>query len=159
MVGRFGAGPPMMAGGVAVAASGLMLTGLAPETSVPFLLGAYVVFGFGSALVNPPITNTAVSGMPPAQAGVASAVASTSRQVGMTLGVAVLGAVAGGGLAGGIGPGFAKATRPGWWIVAALGVVVAALGYVTTTAWARGTAVRTAERFAEPTREALQAAA
>ena len=159
LVGRFGAGPPMIAGGVAVAASGLMLTGLAPETSVPFLLGAYVVFGLGSALVNPPITNTAVSGMPPAQAGVASAVASTSRQVGMTLGVAVLGAVAGGGLGGGIGRGFAQATRPGWWIVAALGTVVAALGYVTTTAWARDTAVRTAERFAEPTREALQAAA
>jgi hypothetical protein len=32
--------------------------------------------------------------MPPAQAGVASAVASTSRQVGTTLGVAALGAVA-----------------------------------------------------------------
>jgi EmrB/QacA subfamily drug resistance transporter len=150
MVGRFGARPSMVAGGAAVLASGLMLTGLAPGTSVAFLLAAYVVFGLGSALVNPPITNTAVSGMPPAQAGVAAAVATTSRQVGMTLGVAALGAVAGGGVGAGIGRGFAQATHPGWWIVAALGLAVTSLGYVTTTGWARRTARRTAERFAEP---------
>jgi EmrB/QacA subfamily drug resistance transporter len=147
LVGRFGARPSMVIGGLAVLASGLMLTGLAPGTSVPFLLTAYAVFGIGSALVNPPITNTAVSGMPPAQAGVASAVASTSRQVGTTLGVAALGAVIGGGLSGRIGPGFAQATHAGWWIVAALGAAVMALGYVTTTGWARETARRTAERL------------
>jgi EmrB/QacA subfamily drug resistance transporter len=150
LVGRFGARPSTLAGGVAVLTSGLMLTGLAPGTSVPFLLSAYAVFGFGFALVSPPIANTAVSGMPPAQAGVAAAVATTSRQVGITLGVAVLGAVAGGGLVGGIGRGFAQATRPGWWIVAALGLAVAALGYLTTTGWARDTARGTAERLEEP---------
>jgi EmrB/QacA subfamily drug resistance transporter len=149
LVGRFGARPSMVTGGLAVVASGLMLTGLDPATSVPFLLGAYAVFGFGFALVSPPIANTAVSGMPPAQAGVAAAVATTGRQAGLTLGVAVLGAVAGGGLAGGIGPGFAHATRPGWWIVAALGLAVTALGYLTTTGWARETARRTAERLEE----------
>jgi EmrB/QacA subfamily drug resistance transporter len=150
MVGRFGARPSMVVGGLAMLASGLMLTGLSAGTAVPFLLGAYLVFGLGTALVNPPITNTAVSGMPPAQAGVASAVASTSRQVGVTLGVAVLGAVVGAGVSGGIGPGFAAATRPGWWIVAALGLAVAALGYLTTTPWAQATARRTAERLSEP---------
>jgi EmrB/QacA subfamily drug resistance transporter len=150
MVGRYGARPSMVAGGVAVMLSGLALTGLAPDTSVPFLLGAYAVFGIGSGLVNPPITNTAVSGMPPAQAGVAAAVATTSRQVGITLGVAVLGAVAGSGVAGAIGPGFAAATEPAWWIVAVLGFAVAALGCLSTTAWARATARRTAERLEEP---------
>src|SRR5439155_9733663 len=118
LVGRFGARPSMVAGGLAVLAGGLMLTGLGPGTSVPFLLGAYALFGFGFALVSPPIANTAVSGMPPAQAGVAAAVATTSRQVGITLGVAALGALAGAGLAGGIGPGFAYATPPAWWVVA-----------------------------------------
>ena len=82
LVGRFGARPSMLTGGLAVLASGLMLTGLRPDSSVAFLLGAYAVFGFGFALVSPPIANTAVSGMPPAQAGVAAAVATTSRQVG-----------------------------------------------------------------------------
>jgi MFS family permease len=150
LTGRFGARPAMCAGGLAVTASGLMLTSLAPGTPVPYLLGAYAVFGFGFALVSPPIASTAVSGMPPAQAGVASAVATTSRQVGLTLGVAVFGVVAGDGPGGQIGRGFAHATRPGWWIVAALGFTVAALGYLTTTGWARGTARRTAQRLDEP---------
>jgi MFS family permease len=140
----------MVAGGIAVLASGLLLTTLTPSTSVAFLFLAYAVFGVGSGLVNPPITNTAVSGMPPAQAGVASAVATTSRQVGIALGVAVLGAVAGGGLAGALGPGFAEAMRPAWWIVAVLGLIVAVLGYLSTTGWARRTALRTAERLEEP---------
>ncbi|HEX3316954.1 MAG TPA: MFS transporter [Solirubrobacteraceae bacterium] len=150
LVARFGARPSMVAGGLAVMVSGLLLTGLARGTPILLLLGAYAVFGVGSGLVNPPITNTAVSGMPPAQAGVAAAVATTSRQVGLTLGVAVLGAVAGAGLGNAIGPGFASATQPGWWIVAILGLVVTVLGYLTTTAWARETARRTAERFEEP---------
>jgi EmrB/QacA subfamily drug resistance transporter len=151
LVGRFGAGPSMVTGGLAVLASGLLLTSLAPDTAVGYLFVAYALFGLGSGLVNPPITNTAVSGMPPAQAGVAGAVASTSRQVGVTLGVAVLGAVAGAGSGAAIGPEFAYNTRPGWWIIAALGLVVAVLGYVTTTRWARGTAGRTAERLQEQT--------
>ena len=54
---------------------------------------AYVVFGSASGMINAPITNTAVSGMPLAQAGVAAGVASTSRQVGSALGVAVLGSL------------------------------------------------------------------
>ncbi|HEY0632267.1 MAG TPA: MFS transporter [Thermoleophilaceae bacterium] len=149
MVGRFGARPSMVAGGLAVLASGLMLTGLGPGSSVPVLLIAYALFGFGFALASPPIANTAVSGMPPAQAGVAAAVATTNRQAGICLGVAVVGAVAGDGLGDGIGREFAQATRPGWWIVATLGLAVAALGYLTTTPWAQGTARRTAERLTE----------
>jgi EmrB/QacA subfamily drug resistance transporter len=149
LVARAGARPSMIAGGLALLASALMLTGLSRGTSVPFLFIAYALFGSGSGLVNPPITNTAVSGMPPAQAGVASAVASASRSVGFTLGIAVLGAVAG-GPGGHVGRGFAHATHPGWWIVVGLGTAVAVLGFLTTTAWARGTARRTAERLAEP---------
>jgi MFS family permease len=145
----------MLTGGLAVLGSGLMLTRLDPDTSAPFLLIAYAVFGLGFALVSPPIANTAVSGMPPAQAGVASAVATTSRQVGLTLGVAVLGAVAQGRLQGAIASGFAHATRPGWWVVAALGLVVAALAYLTTGAWARETARRTAQRLDQPDLRAL----
>jgi hypothetical protein len=99
--------------------------------------------------VNPPITNTAVSGMPAAQAGVAAAVASTSRQVGTTLGVAVVGAVAGGSLAGALGKGFAAATHASWWIIVALGFAVLVLGAVTTTRWADDTARATADRFRE----------
>ena len=48
-----------------------------------------------SRMVNAPITNAAVSGMPLDRAGAASAVASTSRQVGVSIGVALCGSVAG----------------------------------------------------------------
>jgi MFS family permease len=149
LVGHFGSRPSLVAGGLAVMASALMLTQLRASTATLYLIVAYVIFGIGSGLVNPPITNTAVSGMPPAQAGVAAAIASTSRQVGMTLGVAVLGAVAGGGVAGALGKSFATATHPGWWIIAVLGAVVLVLGFLTTTEWARETARQTATRLGE----------
>jgi EmrB/QacA subfamily drug resistance transporter len=151
LVGRFGARPSLLVGAVTVIVSGLMLTNLRITTPTGYLLLAYLIFGIGSGLLNPPITNTAVSGMPPSQAGVAAAVASTSRQVGMTLGVAVVGAVAGGISGGRLGAAFATATHAGWWIVTALGVVVLALGVVTTTAWANQTARATAARLTEAT--------
>ena len=63
------------------------------------LLVIFAVFGIGFSMVNAPITNAAVSGMPTDRAGAASAVASTSRQVGVSLGVALCGSVAGAALA------------------------------------------------------------
>ena len=107
------------------------------------------MFGIGWGLVNPPIPNTAVSEIPASQAGVASAIASTSRQVGMTLGVAVIGAIAGGTLSGALGPSFAAATHAGWWICSTLGLVCLVLGFLTTTTWAEKTARDAAERLRE----------
>jgi EmrB/QacA subfamily drug resistance transporter len=165
IVGSRGARIPLMLGGAALTVGALMLTRLTATTPVPYLFAAYVIFGAGASIVNPPITNTAVSGMPSSQAGVASAVASTSRQVGSTLGVAVLGAVAGGAASAALGSGFADATHAAWWITTALGATVLFLGYVTTTPWADQTARATAEllteepRPREPQREPVGAAA
>jgi EmrB/QacA subfamily drug resistance transporter len=150
LVGAHGGRPSLILAGAAVVTGALMLTRITPHTSTLYLLGAYFVFGLGAGMVNPPISNTAVSGMPSSQAGVAAAVASTSRQVGMTLGVAVIGAIAGGSLSGSIGGGFAEATHPGWWVVAVLGAAILVLGFLTTTPWAEETAERTADRFSEP---------
>jgi EmrB/QacA subfamily drug resistance transporter len=140
VVGRWGSRWPVVLAAAAMITGALMLTSLTPTTSSGYLLAAYFVFGVSMGLVNPPITNTAVSGMPGEQAGVAAAVASTSRQVGMTLGVAVIGAISGGSVGASIGKGFAAATHPGWWIIVALGAVILVLGFVTTGAWARRTA-------------------
>jgi protein-S-isoprenylcysteine O-methyltransferase Ste14 len=101
--------------------------------------------GFG--LVNAPITNTALSGMPRSQAGVAAAIASTSRQVGSALGVAVVGSVLSSGLGGPLRTGFSRASHPAWWIVAGCGLVVLGVGVLTTGRWAVGTAERTAALF------------
>jgi hypothetical protein len=52
------------------------------------------LLGAGFGLVNAPITNAAVSGMPPDRAGVAGAATSTARQVGSSIGIALLGSLA-----------------------------------------------------------------
>jgi hypothetical protein len=83
--------------------------------------------------------------MPRTQAGVAAAIASTSRQVGTSLGVAVIGSVVVSSLAGPFRTAFSAASHPGWWIVAACGCAVLVLGLVTSGRWATGTAQRTAE--------------
>ena len=147
IVGRRGSRLPLLLAAGALLAGALMLTRITPATAVGYLFGAYFLFGVGNGLVNVPITNTAVTGMPASQAGVASAVASTSRQVGMTLGVAVIGAVSGGALGTGIGRGFAQATHAGWWIVVGLAATIGLVAAMTTGDWARSTAHRTARRL------------
>src|SRR5579872_5272829 len=92
-VGTRGARLPLVVAGTLTVVSAVLLTGLHASTPAVVLLVSYAVFGLGSGVLNPPITNTAVSGLPRAQAGVAAAVASTSRQVGLTLGVAVTGSI------------------------------------------------------------------
>jgi EmrB/QacA subfamily drug resistance transporter len=151
-VGGRGTRAPLIAGGIAVLACAVILAQLTAHTPFALLVFAYVLFGFGVGLVNPPITNTAVSGMPASQAGVAAAVASTGRQVGGTLGVAVLGALAGGGVTGAIGRGFAASTHVSWWIVAGLGAGISALGLLSTTRWAQATAGRVADEFRDAAR-------
>jgi EmrB/QacA subfamily drug resistance transporter len=144
LVGRIGPRPSLLLGGAGIAIGSALLTGLSATTSTSLLIFAYLAFGIGFGLINPPITNTAVSGMPAAQAGVAAAVASTSRQVGQTLGVAVAGAVAAGGLAAAAGPAFAVSSRPAWWLISGCGALAVAVGLVTTTGWARRSSERTA---------------
>jgi MFS family permease len=142
LIGSLGPRRVLLVAGVAITAGAALLTPITPHTAPVYLFAAYAVMGLGLGLVNPPITNAAVSGMPPDQAGVASAVASTSRQVGVTLGVAVCGAIAGGTATAAIGPGFAAATHPAWWLMTAFGVAILALGAVTTTERAMATAAR-----------------
>jgi EmrB/QacA subfamily drug resistance transporter len=150
MVARRGARLPLVIGGLGIAASGALLLTLDVDTPLVLVILAYVVFGIGFGMINAPITNTAVSGMPLAQAGVAAGVASTSRQVGSALGVAVLGSLVTAQLGASMVTGFAAAARPAWVVVIGCGLAVLVLGVVGTTAWARATARRTAERF-EPT--------
>ena len=130
MVARRGPRLPLAIAGVAFVAACATLTGLAHDTPLRGLLAVYAVFGIGFGFVNAPITNAAVSGMPRAQAGVAAAVATTSRQVGQTLGVAVVGAIA--------------APTTAWWVLTACGATVLALGLVATGRRARASAQRTA---------------
>jgi EmrB/QacA subfamily drug resistance transporter len=151
IVGRRGPRLPLLIAGPAIVAGSVILTGLDPATPLAELFAAYVLFGIGFGLVNAPITNAAVSGMPRAQAGVAAAIATTSRQVGQTLGVAVIGAI----VASHAGTSLTAASHPAWWLLAACGATILALGLVATTRRAGASARRTA---AELNPEALAAA-
>jgi EmrB/QacA subfamily drug resistance transporter len=139
-VGRFGTRPSLLLGGAGMLAGALLLLDLQPTTPVAQLMAGYVLFGFGMGTVNPPITNTAVSGMPADQAGVAAAVASTSRQLGSALGVAVLGAVAVPAASGSSAHAIAQASHTGWWIIAGCGLLVVVLGWVSSGRWAMSSA-------------------
>jgi EmrB/QacA subfamily drug resistance transporter len=157
LVGDRGSRPSLAVSGVMLVVAAVMFTRVDAGTAPLYLLGANLVFGIGFGLVNPPITTTAVSGMPSAQAGVAAAVASTSRQVGNTFGVAIVGAVVSGSATGVLGPGFAAASHAGWWIVTGFGLGVLVLGLASTSHWAYETARSSAERLggdpvAEPAR-------
>jgi EmrB/QacA subfamily drug resistance transporter len=148
VVGRLGSRPSLLVGGIGVAAGSVMLTGLTTHTAVWLLLLSYLIFGLGFGVINAPITNTAVSGMPPAQAGVAAGIASTARQVGQSLGVAVIGVAATSGSHGPIRLSLASSSHPGWWITTGCGVLIIGLGMLSTTRWAHDTATQTAERMA-----------
>ena len=152
VLARRGGRLPMMGAGAALAAGGVLLSGITASSSALSLFVAFTVFGLGSGMVNAPITQAAVSGMPFSQAGVASGIASTSRQVGTSLGVAVTGSILAGSLHGPLRAGFVAASHAGWLLLAACGVVVFVLGLVTTSRWALDTAARTAAALdpAEP---------
>jgi MFS family permease len=144
LVGRGRVRLALVTSGVAMFTGALLLTSLEPDTPLARLVLAYAIFGVGLGTVNAPITNTAVSGMPRAQAGVAAAIASTSRQVGASLGVAIAGTIAGGGIEAAHSARFAEAVHPVFWLTAGYGVVIVILGFLSTGARARASALRVA---------------
>jgi len=117
------------------------------------VLATYLLFGAFLGLVNPPITNTAVAGMPRSMAGVAASLISTGRQTGTTLGVAIAGTIVGSSLANGR-RAYTIAEHGVWWLILALGIGILVLGLVGTGRWAKGTAERAVELFEEVDRGA-----
>ncbi|WP_083403833.1 DHA2 family efflux MFS transporter permease subunit [Curtobacterium sp. MCBA15_001] len=144
LVASVGTRVPLVLAGVGILGAGLVLTTIDAHTPMLVLVAAFVLFGFGFGMVNAPITNTAVSGMPRAQAGSAAAVASTSRQTGVSLGVALAGTVTGASAVASVGADFAVATHAMWWIVVGIGAAIVVVGFVTSSAVARRSADRVA---------------
>jgi hypothetical protein len=96
LVERFGT-KVVVAGGMALVATGLMWGGLVDDGST---YGAYLpmmlIMGAGVALTWAPATEAIMGSLPPSKAGVGSAVNDTVREVGGALGVAVLGSLVAG---------------------------------------------------------------
>ena len=144
LVGKRGTRLPLT-----LAASGLGLAAcilLTLSATTPFWLIALAlaIFGLGFGMVKAPITTSALSGMPMAQAGSAAGIASTSRQIGVSLGVAVAGSLTGMSASAHVGQDFATATHAMWCATLCLAGLILSLAYASTSALAR----RSAERVA-----------
>jgi EmrB/QacA subfamily drug resistance transporter len=161
VIARIGTRVPLLIAGTGITAGGVLLTFLTAASPAWYVLLACLVLGCGMGWVNAPVTNNAVAGMPRARAGTASGIASTGRQIGSSLGVAVTGSVLAANLHGPLRTGFAAATRPAWWIVTAMGLCVLAIAFVTTGRAGRASAARAAaliERADSPLPEPARAA-
>jgi EmrB/QacA subfamily drug resistance transporter len=94
LASRYGYRVPVAAGLLLAAAALWALMGIEVGTPYSELWWKLAMLGAGLGLSISPATAAGVAAMPGSQAGVASAVIQTSRQVGGAIGVAVLGAVA-----------------------------------------------------------------
>ncbi|WP_034217748.1 MFS transporter [Actinoplanes subtropicus] len=144
------AGPrlPLVVAGATLAGGSAVFVRLSPATPAALVVTGFVCFGVFLGAVNPPITNTAISGMPRSMSGVAGSVASVGRQTGTTLGVGLAGAIAGAPADHG-GAAYLHAARTVWWLLTALGLIIVASGITSTTRLAHATGARAATLFAE----------
>ncbi len=76
---------------ILVGAGLLLMRGLNAGSGWTHLIPGMIVSGVGVGLVNPPLASTAVGVVRPQQAGMASGINSTFRQVGIATGIALLG--------------------------------------------------------------------
>jgi EmrB/QacA subfamily drug resistance transporter len=141
ILARRGPRVPFVIAGAALTLSTAALSQLSATSGPMFLIATYGLFGIGAGMVNVPISNGVMSGVPKSQAGVASGMNSSSRQLGQSLGVAIVGSVLAASLRGSLHAGFLEAAHAGWWIMAGCGYAVLVLGVVATTQWAKATAV------------------
>jgi EmrB/QacA subfamily drug resistance transporter len=144
LVGTRGPRVPLVVAGTALALGGATSLALGPDTPLPAVLAVYLLFGVALGTINPPVTNTAVSGMPRSMAGVATSLASAGRQTGTTLGVAIAGTIV---APARDGTAFTGAAHGVWWLVCCLGAGVAVLGLLSTGRRTSDTAVRAAALF------------
>ena len=82
-------GPGLLLVGIGL----IIMAGLSGNSSWTHLIPGFIVSGLGAGMVNPPLASTAIGVVPPHQAGMASGVNSTFRQVGIAAGIAALGSI------------------------------------------------------------------
>lgn len=92
IAGRVGPRLPIVLGALLVGSALILLMRLAPDSSYASIWWNLALLGIGMGFVLSPLTIAVLFATPPNRAGLGSSVINTSRQVGITLGTAVLGA-------------------------------------------------------------------
>ena len=93
LTARLGPRLPIVLGALLSTGSLVLLAYLEPTTPYSILWWQISLFGIGCSFMVTPLATAVLSATPPARSGLGSSLLSTCRQVGITLGVAVLGAV------------------------------------------------------------------
>jgi EmrB/QacA subfamily drug resistance transporter len=123
----------MVAGGLALAAAGMVLFTLADETSSWWMLMPGLMLAcIGTGIFNPALSNVALGAVPVEQSGLAAGVNDTARQAGIAVGVAALGALipADAALGGGSAASYVAGMHDALYVgaaVAAAGAIASAL--------------------------------
>jgi EmrB/QacA subfamily drug resistance transporter len=123
----------MVAGGLALAAAGMVLFTLADETSSWWMLMPGLMLAcIGTGIFNPALSNVALGAVPVDQSGLAAGVNDTARQAGIAVGVAALGALipADAALGGGSAASYVAGMHDALYVgaaVAAAGAIASAL--------------------------------
>ena len=141
IVAARGPRPALVLAGLLLAAGTGMMIATGPGTADWYLVLAYLLYGAGSGLVGTPITNAALAGLQRDQAAVAGAIASTCRQTGVAIGVAVCGSIVAAGSAGSV-----SSSQAAWAVLAGCGGATVLLGVISTGRWATAHAERSAPR-------------
>jgi EmrB/QacA subfamily drug resistance transporter len=143
LVGWVGSRPSLLIAGLMIAVMSTMLAFLTPMAPEWLLMTIFVAFGITFGMVTVPINYAAVTGMPQDRAGAAAGITSTSKQIGISVGVALSGVLAAGALSPPMGD-FTSSADPLWLFTFALGLAIAMLGIVSTSPRAQ----RSVERLA-----------
>ena len=137
MVDRVGARMLVGVGQSLVAVALFLYSRLAVDTTVWFLMVPMVISGAGMAMTMTPTTAAAMAAVSHDKAGVGSAVLNSARQVGGSIGIALMGAVVTArlsrALAQGMAPpeAFVEGIRGGFLVAAAIAVAGAVVGFAT----------------------------
>jgi EmrB/QacA subfamily drug resistance transporter len=91
LTARLGPRLPIVLGALLAASALFLLLRLEPDSSYASIWWNFGLFGIGIGLMLSPLTAAVLSATPPQLAGLGSSVNNTSRQVGFSLGAAVLG--------------------------------------------------------------------
>jgi EmrB/QacA subfamily drug resistance transporter len=109
-----------------------------PDHTAPLwqILVPALIVGIGYGFINAPVSTVAVATLPRQQAGVAAATASSARNVGLVLGIAVLGSVVNGRFPGlraheSFAVAYTNAIHPAYLIAAGVALTAAGVALVT----------------------------
>lgn len=135
LLGRAGSRVLAVAGLVLMAGGALLLARATAAAGYPGLLPGFLVVGFGTGLVLPAASVTALAGADPGGAGFASGFLATAHELGAALGVAVFTAIAAVATGGAVtGAGFAAGYHRAFTVAAAVAGVLAVITVVAVPA-------------------------